>query len=186
MCCLCFQHVQLISHETHATFVSQTNHASIFLPCHICALIGSSLASFLPPFPAASGAPADAPKAALFIGNMAWETHADTISEIFSGYDGFIEVSIACHEDTGRSKGWALVTFHHPEQVSAAIAALNHSIIDGRSVYMRHNMDLQDHNPTFNVYIGNLPFRGFREADLDALLERFGPYFHLIQAKSGK
>ena len=117
---------------------------------------------------------------------MAWETRVETIREKFSGCDGFIELTIARHEDTGRSKGWAVATFHHPEQVSATIAALNHSIIDGRSVYMRHNMDLQDHNPSFNVYIGNLPFRGFREEDLDALLERFGPYFHLIQAKSGK
>jgi len=122
----------------------------------------------------------------LFIGNLAWESPVEKLIEKLSPCAGFSGVSIARHEDTGRSKGWALATFENYEQVTAAINALNHSIIDERKIYMRHNMDLQDHNPTFNIYIGNLSFRSFTHVQLDALMDGYGSYFHHIQAKSGR
>ena len=121
----------------------------------------------------------------LFIGNLARETGVDNLVDMLSGKEGFVEVNLAFHEETGCPKGWALATFNRPEQVNAVIAELNCSIIHGRKIYLHHNIDLRDHNPTFNVYIGNLPFRGFENANLDALLEGFESYFHLIQVKSG-
>jgi len=124
--------------------------------------------------------------AVLFIGNLAWESPVEKLIGKLSACPGFTGVSIARHEDTGRSKGWALATFENREQVNATISSLNHSIIDDRRIYMRHDIDLEDHVPTSNVYIGNLAFNGFTDADLDSIMAGYGSYFHHIQTKSGK
>ncbi len=67
-----------------------------------------------------------------------------------------------------------------------AMVKLKDSVIDGRKIYLRREVDMRDHDPSFNVYIGNLPFRGFEDEQLDALVLTFRPYFCRVKVKRGR
>lgn len=114
----------------------------------------------------------------MYVGNLSWDTSDDSLAAHF-GSD-VISASVQKHEDTGRSKGWGLVTVGTPEGVADACANLHNTELDGRTIIVREDrgatnpedrkprkprnkkkkerrtVDIDNIQPSANLYVGNL------------------------------
>ncbi len=77
----------------------------------------------------------------LFVGGVSYDATEDDLREAFSAHGKLTEVHIATDRDTGRSKGFAFVTFSSKKHGLAAIKALHDSKIHGRKI------SVQESNP---------------------------------------
>jgi len=77
----------------------------------------------------------------LFVGGVSYDATEDELRETFSAHGELKEVHIATDRDTGRSKGFAFVTFSTKKDGLAAIKALHDSKIHGRKI------SVQESNP---------------------------------------
>ena len=77
----------------------------------------------------------------LFIGGVSYDATEDDLREAFSAHGELKEVHIATDRETGRSKGFAFITFSSKKDGLAAIKALHESKIHGRKI------SVQESNP---------------------------------------
>jgi RNA recognition motif-containing protein len=77
----------------------------------------------------------------LFIGGVSYDATEDDLREAFSAHGQLKEVHIATDRETGRSKGFAFITFSSKKDGLAAIKALHESNIRGRKI------SVQESNP---------------------------------------
>ncbi|MDE0706735.1 MAG: hypothetical protein OSB22_03010 [Candidatus Poseidoniales archaeon] len=77
----------------------------------------------------------------LFIGGVSYDATEDDLREAFSAHGELKEVHIATDKETGRSKGFAFITFPNKKDGLAAIKALHESKIHGRKI------SVQESNP---------------------------------------
>ena len=68
----------------------------------------------------------------LYVGNLSFNTNADTIREIFESLGEVTDVHLVTDRDTGRSRGFAFVTMGSPAEAEKAIAEVNGQNVDGR------------------------------------------------------
>jgi len=77
----------------------------------------------------------------LFIGGVSYDATEDDLREAFSAHGQLKEVHIATDRETGRSKGFAFITFASKKDGLAAIKALHETKIHGRKI------SVQESNP---------------------------------------
>jgi RNA recognition motif-containing protein len=133
----------------------------------------------------------------MYVGNLSWDTSDESLAAHF-GSD-VVSAAVQRHEDTGRSKGWGLVTMGSPEGVSNACANLHNTELDGRTIIVREDrgatnpedrkprkprqkkkkkkkerrsVDLDNISPSASLYIGNLSW----EVTTEMLEEKFRNY----------
>lgn len=70
----------------------------------------------------------------LYIGNLAWTTTEAELNQEFSRYGTVTEAKIITDRDTGRSKGFAFVTYENEEGADKAITALDGQEFGGRQL----------------------------------------------------
>jgi cold-inducible RNA-binding protein len=70
----------------------------------------------------------------IYVGNMSYDTTADTLRELFEAYGEVEEVSVITDRATGRPRGFAFVDMADAEAADAAIAALDGQAVDGRAL----------------------------------------------------
>ena len=70
----------------------------------------------------------------IYVGNLAWASSEQEISDAFSAYGEVEKATIIVDRDSGRSKGFGFVTMNDPEQANAAIEALNGTELGGRAL----------------------------------------------------
>lgn len=70
----------------------------------------------------------------IYVGNMSYDTTADTLRELFEAYGEVEEVSVITDRATGRPRGFAFVEMTDAEAANAAIAALDGQDVDGRTL----------------------------------------------------
>jgi RNA recognition motif-containing protein len=80
--------------------------------------------------------------AKLFVGGVSYDATEDELREIFSAHGELKEVHIATDRETGRSRGFAFVTFTSKKAGLAAIRELNNTKLHGRK------MSVQESNPS--------------------------------------
>src|SRR5215468_9923217 len=68
----------------------------------------------------------------LYVGNLNFNTNADTIREIFSGIGEVTDVHVVMDRDTGRPRGFAFVTMSSDAEAQKAIQEVNGKNVDGR------------------------------------------------------
>jgi RNA recognition motif-containing protein len=68
----------------------------------------------------------------LFVGNLSFNTTAETIRAEFSAHDEVTDVHLVTDRETGRARGFAFVTMGSPQGAQKAIEALNGAVVDGR------------------------------------------------------
>lgn len=68
----------------------------------------------------------------IYVGNLSYETTQDDLNGLFAQYGSVAEVRLISDRETGRSKGFAFVTFDDSQGVHAAIEAVNGSEFQGR------------------------------------------------------
>ena len=70
----------------------------------------------------------------LFVGGLSWDTTSEDLLAAFSRFGPVMEATVIADRDTGRSRGFAFVTFEQPRDADAAIAQMSGSELDGRTL----------------------------------------------------
>jgi|Dee2metaT_3_FD_contig_31_65330_length_661_multi_21_in_0_out_0_1 RNA recognition motif-containing protein len=77
-------------------------------------------------------------EATVFVGNISWSTDDASLMNHFRAQSlAVASASVQRHQDTGRSKGWGLVTLDTHDTMQLAIRNLNDSELDGRKIIVR-------------------------------------------------
>ena len=76
----------------------------------------------------------------LFVGGLAWATTPDTLAAAFAQYGTVVEAFVSYKPD-GRSNGFGFVTMSTAEEAAAAVAGLNQTELDGRTITVDHKRD---------------------------------------------
>lgn len=85
--------------------------------------------------------PEDKSQPRLFVGNLPWSVDSATLGEVFEDHGKVLECTVMFDRNTGRSRGFAFVTFETMESAESAKAALDGQMIGGRA--LRVNFPLQ-------------------------------------------
>jgi RNA recognition motif-containing protein len=70
----------------------------------------------------------------LFVGSLSWDTDDHGLREAFSPHGEISEAVVIRDRDSGRSRGFGFVTFEDDEAAEKAVAALNQTELDGRTI----------------------------------------------------
>jgi len=89
----------------------------------------------------------------LFVGNLSFDTTENDLQVLFEEYGTVTEVSLVNDRVTGRSRGFAFVTFSNAEEGQAAVRALEGKEFGGR------NLTVNEARPK-----GDRPGRSFAKA----------------------
>ena len=70
----------------------------------------------------------------LFVGSLSWGVNDDSLRDAFSVHGEISEAVVISDRDTGRSRGFGFVTFEDDDAGDKAVAALNGTELDGRTI----------------------------------------------------
>jgi RNA recognition motif-containing protein len=70
----------------------------------------------------------------LFVGNMSFQTNESSLRALFEPFGSITRVHIVTDRETGRARGFAFVEMANDEEAAKAIAALNGTDLDGRTL----------------------------------------------------
>lgn len=70
----------------------------------------------------------------LFVGGLSWGTESDSLRAAFEQYGTVSDAVVISDRDTGRSRGFGFVTFENLDDANAAIAAMDQTDLDGRTL----------------------------------------------------
>ena len=70
----------------------------------------------------------------LFVGNLSFNTTENDLQEAFAAHGQVVEANLMMDRMTGRSRGFAFITYSTPEEAQKAIAAMNGQQLDGRAL----------------------------------------------------
>ena len=68
----------------------------------------------------------------IYVGNLAYNTTAEDLIELFSAYGTVTKANIVTDRETRRSKGFGFVTMENNQEANNAINALNGKEVQGR------------------------------------------------------
>lgn len=68
----------------------------------------------------------------LFVGNLSFQTSEDNLRDAFGAFGSVTDLKIMTDRETGRSRGFAFITFSSKEEGEAAIRGLDGKSVDGR------------------------------------------------------
>ncbi len=70
----------------------------------------------------------------LFVGSLSWDTTDEALHEAFSSFGEIAEATVVRDRDSGRSRGFGFVTFNDDDAADKAMAGLNGTELDGRTI----------------------------------------------------
>ncbi|MDF1546066.1 MAG: RNA-binding protein [bacterium] len=70
----------------------------------------------------------------IYVGNMSYDTTEDQLRQAFEAFGEVTSVNIISDRDSGRPKGFGFVEMADGEQAKAAIAGLNATDLNGRTL----------------------------------------------------
>lgn len=70
----------------------------------------------------------------IFVGGLSWNTTDDSLRHAFEPHGQVTDAKVISDRDTGRSRGFGFVTFAAAADATSAIAALDGSDLDGRTI----------------------------------------------------
>jgi RNA recognition motif-containing protein len=70
----------------------------------------------------------------LFVGGLSFETTDEGLRSAFARFGEIVEAKVITDRSTGSSRGFGFVTYANAESARAAIAEMNGTTLDGRSV----------------------------------------------------
>lgn len=70
----------------------------------------------------------------LYVGNLSFNSNAETVREAFSAFGEISDVHLVSDRETGRPRGFAFVTMGSADAAAKAIAGMNGTMLDGRSL----------------------------------------------------
>ncbi|MBI1225413.1 MAG: RNA-binding protein [Bacteroidetes bacterium] len=73
----------------------------------------------------------------IFVAKLNFDTQEDYLREVFEEYGEVTSASVITDKFTGKSKGYAFVEMPNDSEAEKAIAELNESEIDGRTIVVK-------------------------------------------------
>ena len=70
----------------------------------------------------------------LFVGGLAWGTDDHSLRTAFEAFGSVTEAKVITDRETGRSRGFGFVTFSGGTEAADAIAKMDGTDLDGRSI----------------------------------------------------
>jgi RNA recognition motif-containing protein len=70
----------------------------------------------------------------LYVGNLSFNTSEETLREAFSQFGEVTDLKVVTDRETGRPRGFAFVTMGEADGARKAIAQLDGTMLDGRSL----------------------------------------------------
>ena len=70
----------------------------------------------------------------LFVGGLSWGTNDEALRAAFERFGAVSEATVIADRETGRSRGFGFVTFEAADSAQAAIAGMNDTTLDGRTI----------------------------------------------------
>jgi RNA recognition motif-containing protein len=70
----------------------------------------------------------------LFVGNLSLKTTENDLQEAFAAHGQVVEANLMMDRMTGRSRGFAFITYSTAEEAQKAIEAMNGAQLDGRAL----------------------------------------------------
>jgi RNA recognition motif-containing protein len=80
----------------------------------------------------------------LYVGNLSFQAGADTLREAFAACGEVTDVHIVQDRETGQSRGFAFVTMATDAEAAKAIATLDGSSLDGRTLRVNEAEERQN------------------------------------------
>ena len=80
----------------------------------------------------------------IYVGNLSWNLKDQDLSNLFAQHGEVTSAKIVTDKFTGRSKGFGFVEMANDDQAQAAIAALNGTDVDGRSIVVNESRPKQE------------------------------------------
>jgi RNA recognition motif-containing protein len=79
----------------------------------------------------------------LFVGGLSWDTNDQSLAAAFAPFGTVTEAKVISDRDTGRSRGFGFVTFDAPADAQRAMAEMDGTELDGRSIRVNQAEDKQ-------------------------------------------
>lgn len=73
----------------------------------------------------------------IFVAKLNFKTQKEDLEKAFSQYGQVTSAKVITDRDTGRSKGFGFVEMPNDDEANKAIAALNESELDGRTIVVK-------------------------------------------------
>lgn len=73
----------------------------------------------------------------IFVARLNFKTRSEELEKAFAAYGQVVSAKIVKDRDTGRSKGYGFVEMASDEDGNKAIAALNETDLDGRTIVVK-------------------------------------------------
>jgi len=109
-----------------------------------------------------------------FVGGLAPTTTEDQLTEYFSQFGRIGEVSVMREKTTGRSRGFAFLTYENLESLEKSLVSPKH-VLDGRTVEVKRAIPRGEvKTKSRKVFVGGVPPNATNES-LRECFERFGP-----------
>ena len=70
----------------------------------------------------------------LFVGNLSFNTTENDLQDAFAAHGQVVEATLMMDRMTGRSRGFAFITYSTPEEAQKAIAAMSGAQLDCRAL----------------------------------------------------
>ncbi len=82
----------------------------------------------------------------LFVGGLSWGTTDDGLRAAMERFGSLQEVKVITDRDTGRSRGFGFVTFDDASAADQAIAEMDGTELDGRSIKVNEAQEKRPRN----------------------------------------
>ena len=79
----------------------------------------------------------------LFVGGLSWDTDDSSLRAAFETFGAVTEAKVITDRETGRSRGFGFVTFSDESAGTEAIAKMDGTNLDGRSVRVNEAQERQ-------------------------------------------
>ena len=70
----------------------------------------------------------------IFVGSVSWNTSEEELRRAFEKYGEIVEAKLITDRETGRSRGFAFITFVNDGDADKAIAEMDGTELDGRAL----------------------------------------------------
>lgn len=77
----------------------------------------------------------------MFVGGLSWNTDDASLRQAFEAFGEVTEAKVITDRDTGRSRGFGFVTMTEAGDADSAMASLDGSSLDGRSIRVNEAQD---------------------------------------------
>jgi RNA recognition motif-containing protein len=86
----------------------------------------------------------------IYVGNLSYDTSDRDLETAFSSYGAVTSARIATDRETGRSRGFGFVEMANAQEAQAAIAGLNGTQLQGRTLTVNESRPRTDRAPSGN------------------------------------